>query len=84
MQVIMTATPTPSVRTQTVATRAAVLTVTREMERTAQVRVYFPLCYFDVFAYRILTSFYLLLMFVNINKFYYYDKVNKLTAMEQN
>ena len=42
MQVIMTATPTPSVRTQTVATRAAVLTVTREMERTAQVRVYFP------------------------------------------
>ena len=38
MQVTMSATRMPSVRTQTVATRAVVLTVTQEMERrTAQV-----------------------------------------------
>ena len=37
VQVTMSATRTPSVRTQTVATRAAVVTVTREMGRTAQV-----------------------------------------------
>ena len=35
----MSATRTPNVQTQTVATRAVVLTVTREMERTVQVNV---------------------------------------------
>ena len=39
----MNATQTPSVRTQTVATRAAVLMVMREMGRTAQVSVCVPL-----------------------------------------
>ena len=42
VQVTMSATCTPSVRTQTVATRAAVFMVTREMERSVQVSVRVP------------------------------------------
>ena len=40
VQLTMSATRTPSVRTQTVATRAAVVTVTQEMERTVLVSVF--------------------------------------------
>ena len=39
MQVTMSVTRTPSVQTQAVATRATVVTVTREMERIVQVSV---------------------------------------------
>ena len=42
VQLTMNATGTPSVETQTVATRAAVLTVTQEMEGTVQVGFKFP------------------------------------------
>ena len=43
VQVEMSATRTPSVQTRMVATRAVVLTVTREMEGTAQVSASLPL-----------------------------------------
>ena len=47
VQLTMSATRTPSVQTQTVATRAAVLMATREMERYVQVSCWVPLLLFD-------------------------------------
>ena len=51
VQLTMSATRTPSVRTQKVATRAAVLTVTREMERTVLVSACVPKWWFGLSAY---------------------------------